>query len=113
MNGQIIEQCKKANLSNRALLSTDIGKYNFDCNIQQIKTIEFDELYYGLFFADVVEIFRMTSKQVLNTEGYSNKQHRGNVGEGQFHLNQSNIDYNRKNFLVEKLTYEQLYQLFL
>lgn len=61
----------------------------------------------------VVEIFRMTSKQVLNTEGYSNKQHRGNVGEGQFHLNQSNIDYHRKNFLVEKLTYEQLYQLFL
>ncbi len=55
----------------------------------------------------------MTSKQVLNTEGYSNKQHRGNVGEGQFHLNQSNIDYHRKNFLVEKLTYEQLYQLFL
>ena len=109
----VIEQCKKANLSNRALLSTDIGKYNFDCNIQQIKTIEFDELYYGLFFADVVEIFRMTSKQVLNTEGYSNKQHRGNVGEGQFHLNQSNIDYHRKNFLVEKLTYEQLYQLFL
>ena len=26
----VIEQCKKANLSNRALLSTDIGKYNFD-----------------------------------------------------------------------------------
>lgn len=47
-----IDQCKKANLGNRALNSTDMYEYDFDCNIQQVKRLEFDVLYYGLFFAD-------------------------------------------------------------
>ena len=47
-----IDQCKKANLGNRALNSTEMYEYDFDCNIQQVKRLEFDVLYYGLFFAD-------------------------------------------------------------
>jgi len=107
----VIDQCKKANLANRAMKSSETNKYKFDCNIQQIKAKEFDLLYYGLFFADKIEIFKMTSEEVLNCPGYSDKQHRGNEGEGQFHLNESNIGYHRKNFWERDLTYTELYRL--
>lgn len=107
----IIIQCKKANLSNRAMKSSEIGTCKFDCNIQQIKCNEFDILYYGLFFSDKLEIFKMDKNEVLSCQGYSNKQHRGNEGEGQFHLNQDNLKFHREHYLQKILTYEELYSL--
>ncbi|MBE5824172.1 MAG: hypothetical protein E7308_08885 [Butyrivibrio sp.] len=106
-----IDQCIKANLANRAMNSTDIGHYNFDCNIQQVKRNEFDVLFYGLFFADCIEIFSMRSDEIFDCPGYSDKQHRGNEGEGQFHLNQDNINYHRQNHFEQSLSYEELYDL--
>ena len=44
----VIDQCKKANLANRAMKSSETNRYSFDCNIQQVKRKEFDLLYYGL-----------------------------------------------------------------
>lgn len=109
----VIEQCKKANLANRAMVSDDIDKgIPFDCNIQQVKTNEFQVLYYGLFFADCVEIFEMTREQVLLCPGYSNKQHRGNEGEGQFHINQGTIQFHKNHYFKKCLSYEELYELF-
>ena len=108
----VIEQCKKANIGNRALSSTDRCNHDFDCNIQQVKRLEFDVLYYGLFFADGIAIFKMNSDKIVSCPGYSDKQHKGNDGEGQFHLNRSTIDYHRRHF-VKWLTYEELYDLFL
>ena len=110
-DNNVIEQCVKGNLANRAMSSSDVGSYAFDCNIQQVKRKEFDVLYYGLFFADQIEIFRMKSSEILDCPGYSDKQHRGNEGEGQFHLNQDNISYHRKHHLQKTLTYEELYKL--
>ena len=107
----VIDQCKKANLANRAMTSNDVDTYTFDCNIQQVKRNEFDVLYYGLFFADQVEIFKMKSSEVTSCPGYSDKQHRGNEGEGQFHLNQENLDYHRKQHLERVLNYAELYNL--
>lgn len=78
----VIEQCKKANLGNRALNSTDMYNHDFDCNIQQVKRLEFDVLYYGLFFADRIAIFEMDSNEILSCFGYSDRQHKGNAGEG-------------------------------
>lgn len=106
-----IDQCKKANLGNRALNSTDMRNYDFDCNIQQIKRLEFDVLYYGLFFADKIAIFKMRSDEILSCNGYSDKQHKGNIGEGQFHLNRSSIDYHMKEHFVQWLSYEELFNL--
>ncbi|MCL2171324.1 MAG: hypothetical protein FWB71_04160 [Defluviitaleaceae bacterium] len=108
----LIDQCKKANLGNRAMNSTDIHNFKFDCNIQQIKRPEFDVLYYGLFFADKIAIFKMTSKDVLTCPGYSDFQHKGNKGEGQFHLNQGSIDWHFENKFVQWLDYDELYRLF-
>lgn len=53
----------------------------------------------------------MTSEEVLDCPRYSDKQHRGNEGEGQFHLNESDIEYNRNHFLERVLTYAELYNL--
>ena len=64
------------------------------------KRKEFDILYYGLFFADVIEIFKINSNEIADCPGYSDKQHRGNKGEGQFHLNQDNLAYHRKEHQV-------------
>lgn len=43
--------------------------------------------------------------------GYSDKQHKGNVGEGQFHINQINFEYHIQNFLYRELSYEELYKI--
>lgn len=108
----VIQSCIDANIQNREFNSTDIHTCNFDCNIQQIKTSEFDILYYGLFFADKIAIFSMTSDEVKNCKGYSDKQHKGNIGEGQFHLNRDSIDYHLKNNIKQWLSYEELYNIF-
>ncbi len=108
----VVEQCLLANIANRAMLRSEANEYDFDCNIQQVKRKEFDILFYGLFFADEIEIFEMKSESVLNCEGYSDKQHRGNEGEGQFHVTNKNIQYHRDNYLKCVCTYEELYDLF-
>ena len=54
----------------------------------------------------------MDSDEILDCPGYSDKQHRGNEGEGQFQLNESNIDYHRRHYLQRVLTYDELYKLF-
>ena len=88
-----------------------LHNYDFDCNIQQVKRFEFDVLYYGLFFADRIAIFKMHSNEILSCFGYSDKQHKGNEGEGQFHLNRNSIDYHMDNHFIQWLTYEDLYDL--
>ncbi len=51
------------------------------------------------------------SDEVEKIDGYSNKQHRGNIGEGQFHITNSNIKKHRKQHLKDTLSYEELYKL--
>ena len=106
----VIEQCLKANITNRAMKYEDRKKYKFDCNIQQIKCVEFDILYYGLFFADKILIFKMKSDEVKNCYGYSNKQHRNNDGEGQFHINNDTFQHHKK-YLIKKINYKYLYKI--
>lgn len=107
-----IEQCKKANLGNRALSSNEMFSCEFDCNIQQVKRNEFDIIYYGLFFSDKIAIFKMESSEIINCLRYSDKQHYGNEGEGQFHLNNTTIQYHLDKHFVQWLTYKELYNLF-
>lgn len=85
--------------------------YKFDSNIQQIKKPEFDVLVYGLLFADRIVLFWATADQINGNMGYSNKQHKGNVGEGQFHIKQSNLQYHLDNHLFAVLSYQDAYDL--
>lgn len=89
----------------------DWKKYAFDCNIQQIKRAEFDVLYYGLFFSDCVTIFRINSQDIGSQIYYSDKQHKGNIGEGQFHINQDTLQFHLTHYLYNTLTYDKLLEL--
>lgn len=109
----VIQQILDATVEHRMMNSHEIYSLPFDCNIQQVKTAEFDVLYYGLFFQDKIAIFKVKSEDVFSLPNYSNKQHRGNEGEGQFHLNTGTIQYHLDNQLYCWLSYEELYELFL
>jgi len=106
----VMEQIFNANLDNRLVNFEELQKMPFDSNIQQIKRKEFDILYYGLFFADTILIFRMKTSHILSAPGYSDKQHRGNKGEGQFHMNKENLKLHQKYF-IKQISYEELYDL--
>ena len=95
---------------NRLIKQSEINKYDFDCNIQQIKTNYFDYLYYVLFFNDIIEIFKIKSADIIKDSNlnYSDKQHRGNIGEGQFHISNSNYAYHKKTYFFDKLNYKDL-----
>jgi hypothetical protein len=80
----------------------------FDCNIQQIKKPEFDVLFYGLLFADRVVIFMALPSEIGDNMNYSNKQHKGNEGEGQFHINPRTLQYHLDNHHFVTLSYADL-----
>ena len=42
---------------------------------------------------------------------YSGKQHRGNKGEGQFHIDCKNIDYHLLEYFYKSLTYDEVIAL--
>jgi len=85
----------------------DCERRHWDCNFQQIKKGLFDVLYYGIFFSDCLVIYKMHTKEIDDSIGYCNKQHRGNTGEGQFHINQRNIGLHDKH-LHSILSYEEI-----
>jgi hypothetical protein len=100
------------NPSNSFVKSNTKEKYL--CNIQQIKPYCFDILYYGLIFDDKILIFKIESIKLLNDTkniGYSNKQHKGNDGEGQFHITSLNLQYHIDNYLYRIITWNELVNL--
>ena len=82
----------------------------FDCNIQQIKPRLFDALIYALFYEDCMVWYVAPSEDIKTFKNYSAKQHRGNVGEGQFHITTNNVD-THKPYLTRVLTYDELYDI--
>lgn len=96
--------------------SSEWKQHKFDCNIQQVRRAEFDVLYYGLFFSDCVKIFRIERQDINeNSKGgrifYSDLQHKGNIGEGQFHVNSKTLQVHLDHYLYRTLSYDELYKL--
>ena len=114
---ETVLQCiEEATSAERMVSFPEWKKHKFDCNIQQVKRVEFDVLYYGLFFSDCVKIFRITSQEIKESAAggqihYSDFQHKGNEGEGQFHINQDTLQVHLDNYLYKTLTYDELYKL--
>lgn len=109
-----IKEIINSNIENR-MLTFDAAKNNyFDCNIQQVKTSEFEILYYGCFFEDNIMICKINSSDIHTDEKimYSDHQHRGNTGEGQFHINNTTLNNHLNKYLEKWLSYEELYNLF-
>jgi len=67
------------------------------------------------YFFDVIEIFRINDDQIKNDRNlnYSDKQHRGNQGEGQFHVNNNNYQYHKDHYIIQSMTYEHLKRMLL
>ena len=94
--------------ANRDVSFSEYSSKVWDCNIQQVKKTQFDLLVYGIFFSDCLVIFTITPDLIDSSIGSSDKQHRGNVGEGQFHLTNKNLGYHLDNFLHKILTYKDI-----
>ena len=112
----VLKCIEEAVAENRMVAFSDWKKHKFDCNIQQVKRAEFDVLYYGLFFSDCVKIFRIESQEIKeNSKGgriyYSDFQHKGNIGEGQFHINPQTLQIHLDHYHYKTLTYDELYKL--
>ena len=107
----VLHVIEREGLSVRLFPFGEWNQHKFDCNIQQIKKAEFDVLFYGLMFADRVMIFMATPEQINSNMNYSNKQHKGNEGEGQFHINQRTLEYHIDNHHFVTLGYADLLRL--
>jgi len=74
----------------------------FDMNFQQIKPGCPDVFIWIAVWRDGIRYWVLASKEIENDRYFSKGQHRGNVGEGQLHLNQQNID-EFKNYEVRSI----------
>ena len=72
-------------------LSSD-SQYGFDMNFQQIKPACCDIFVCIAVWRDVIRYWVLSSDEVKNNRYYSKGQHRGNVGEGQLWIKNTNID---------------------
>lgn len=71
-------------------LSSD-SKKPFDMNFQQIKAECADVFIWIAVWRDKIRYWTLASHEVQNNKYFSKGQHRGNVGEGQLHMNRENI----------------------
>ena len=75
-------------------LSSD-SKSGFDMNFQQIKPACCDVFVWIAVWRDKIRYWVLSSDEIKNNKYYSVGQHRGNIGEGQLWLKESNIaDFN-------------------
>ena len=72
-------------------LSSD-SKSGFDMNFQQIKPQCCDVFVWIAVWRDVIRYWVLSSDDVKNNKYYSVGQHRGNVGEGQLWIKDTNIE---------------------
>ncbi len=63
----------------------------FDMNFQQIKPRYCDVFVWIGVWRDLIRYWVLSSNEVAQNRYYSPGQHRGNVGEGQLHLNRENL----------------------
>lgn len=64
----------------------------FWMNFQQVKPAHCDVFVWTAVWRDVIKYWVLSSDEVKNNKHYSKGQHRGNVGEGQIHLKNDNIN---------------------
>ena len=72
-------------------LSSD-SKKEFWMNFQQVKPDCCDVFVWIAVWRDVIQYWVLSSNEVKTNPYYSQGQHRGNVGEGQLHVKQDNIE---------------------
>lgn len=82
----------------KSLLFSSDRKY--DMNFQQIKPRLCDVFVWVGIWRDLIQYWVLSSFEVESNSSYNDKQHKGNIGEGQLHIKPHNIQHFQK-FLVE------------
>lgn len=77
-------------------------------NFQQVKPRYCDVFVWVAVWRDRIRYWVLASKEVENNRYYSTGQHRGNVGEGQLHINQNNIDDLKKYEVAANELYDKI-----
>lgn len=72
------------------------SKKPFDMNFQQVKPKCCDVFVWVGVWRDTIKYWVLSAKEIEKNKYYSKGQHRGNVGEGQLHLKQDNIQEFKK-----------------
>jgi hypothetical protein len=67
------------------------SKRPFDMNFQQIKPRCTDVFIWVAVWRDIIKYWVLNTKELQGNRHFSKGQHRGNIGEGQLHLNRENI----------------------
>jgi hypothetical protein len=78
----------------------------YDMNFQQIKPRLCDVFIWIGIWRDLIQYWVLSSFEVEHNSSYADKQHKGNVGEGQLHIKQQNIKEFQK-FIVEPENIEE------
>lgn len=80
------------------------SKKPFDMNFQQIKIKCADVFVWVGVWRDKIRYWVLNSNDIKGNKYFSKGQHRGNVGEGQLHINQDNIaDFDQYEFSSIKI----------
>lgn len=86
-------------------LSSD-SKKRFDMNFQQLKPYCCDVFIWMAVWRDEIKYWVLASFEVEKNEHYASGQHRGNVGEGQLHIKETNIsDFEKYRCRSDRLLY--------
>lgn len=78
------------------------SKKPFDMNFQQVKPKCCNVFVWIGVWRDTIKYWVLSSKELKNNKYYSNKMHRGNVGEGQLHLKRGNLKEFKKYEVLAK-----------
>ena len=83
-----VKRVSGATLTEKALSSNSNAKFNM--NFQQIKPACCDVFVWIAVWRDKIDYWVLTNKEVEENRYYSHGQHRGNIGEGQLWIKDSN-----------------------
>ena len=91
-------------------LSSD-SQSEFDMNFQQIKPLCCDVFVWIGVWTDEIRYWVLSSSEVETNDHFSDGQHRGNTGEGQLWIKETNIDEFDKYMVEEKDLLEKIVAL--
>jgi len=89
-SSRAVDRYSAASMPEKALASD--SEKPFDMNFQQIKPDLCDVFVWIAVWRDVIRYWVLSSHEVETNRYYSIGQHRGNVGEGQLHIKDDNIN---------------------
>lgn len=95
---RVTDSKSNKSFAEKSLLFSADKKY--DMNFQQIKPRLCDVFIWIGIWRDLIQYWVLSSYEVEHDSNYSDKQHKGNVGEGQLHIKPRNIKDFQK-FIVE------------